>query len=152
MTADEAGDHASVADWLARWGRLVAAVDFAGARALFDPAVVAFGTHMDVVEGLERLEADQWRSVWPTIADFRFDLASLSCRFSPDRLMALAVVTWGSTGFAADGTPFDRPGRATVGLERQAPGAPWRGIHTHLSLNRGVPQRSFEKRRVGKGA
>ena len=35
--------------------------------------------------------------------------------------------------FDAEGAPFPRPGRATVVLVREAPGAPWKGRHTHLS-------------------
>ena len=32
--------------------------------------VVSFGTWMNVVEGLEKLCANQWKSVWPTINNF----------------------------------------------------------------------------------
>ena len=73
-----------MADWFSAWDRLVDAVDFVPARALFDPGVVSFGTRMDTVKGLETLERDQWRRVWPTIRGFRFDLSTLECLVSPD--------------------------------------------------------------------
>ena len=64
-------------------------------------------------------------------------------RVSPDRLFAVAVLVWEATGFHEDGTSYPRPGRATVGMRRDSVEAPWLGIHTHLSLNRGVPQKSY---------
>lgn len=139
-------NDASIRDWFATWGRFVAAVDFAGARDLFDTDVIGFGTFMDTVTGLDNLEQRQWRSIWPTIRDFRFNLDSLKSVVSDDRLLAVAAITWSSTGIGEDGTPFDRPGRATVGLVRTAPNAPWRGMHTHFSLNPGTPQTSYGDR------
>ena len=144
MSADQ--DTAAIRDWFATWGGFVAAVDFESARPLFDPAVIGFGTFMDTVTGLDNLEQRQWRSIWPTIRDFRFNLDSLKCVVSEDRLLAVAAITWSSTGIGEDGTPFDRPGRATVGLVRAAPDAPWRGMHTHFSLNPGTPQTSYGDR------
>ena len=132
--------------WFERWGRLVAAVDFVPARALFDDGVAGFGTHMDVVEGLDRLEAEQWRRVWPTIEDFRFHSESLKAGVSPDRLMAIGLCPWSSIGRHDDGTAFARPGRATVVFARATTEDPWKGIHTHISLNPGTPQRSYGDR------
>ena len=66
---------------------------------------------------------------------------------SPDALMAVAIAPWSSTGFHQDGTPFDRPGRATIVLARQPDGR-WLGVHSHMSLARGVPQDSHGKRPV----
>jgi hypothetical protein len=60
--------------------------------------------------------------------------------------MAVAIVPWVSTGIGADGTRFDRPGRATIVLERDAITDPWVGTHTHFSLARGVPQNTFGRR------
>lgn len=125
--------HAGVRDWFDEWGGYVAAVDFASARALFDPSVVGFGTFKDVVHGLDALEAGQWRAVWPAIRDFRFDLDSLELLPSGDGRMVVALITWSSTGFDTGGEPFARPGRATVVLARDAGGA-WKGRHTHLSV------------------
>ena len=141
-----AEDRDSVRAWFAGWGECVAAADFTGARAYFDPDVIGFGTWMDMVEGLDRLEAQQWRSIWPTIRDFLHDTDGLRVAVSPDRLMATGMLIWTSTGFAEDGSPYERPGRTTAVLVRDAVGAPWRAIHTHVSLFRGVPQRSHGRR------
>lgn len=139
-------DVDAVAKWFATWDKLVDAVDFVPARALFEPDVIGFGTRMDTVVGLENLERDQWRRVWPTIDGFRFDLSTLRCIVSPDRLQAVGIVVWNSTGYREDGTPFDRPGRATVIFRRGHIGGDWKGIHTHISLNPGTPQRSHGAR------
>ena len=55
-------------DWVAAWGTEVATVDMAAARRRFAPDVVAFGTYAEIVHGIDELEAEQWRNVWPTIA------------------------------------------------------------------------------------
>ena len=142
----ESDDVASVAAWFAQWGAFVAAVDFVPARALFDDAVVGFGTFQDHVHGQAALEAEQWRRVWPTIENFRFDTDNLVVGLSPDGLMAYAAILWTSTGIAEDGTRYARPGRCTVVLRRATREAPWLGIHTHFSLSRGVPQKSYGDR------
>jgi ketosteroid isomerase-like protein len=142
----DSSDHDSIATWFRRWSGLVASVDFAPARALFAPDVVAFGTFQHHLRGLDALEAEQWRQVWPTIEDFRFELDTLVTGVSPDRLMGFGAIMWSSTGIAGDGSRFDRPGRCTVVLRRDRVEAPWLGIHTHFSLGRGVPQRSHGKR------
>ena len=139
-------DTRAIADWFSAWDKLVDGVDFVPARDLFDEGVIGFGTRMDTVKGLEHLEADQWRRVWPTIDGFRFDVSTLECLFSPDRLQAVGIVVWTSTGYHENGTVFDRPGRATVVFRRPDASAPWKAVHTHISLNPGTPQRSFGDR------
>ena len=111
---------------------------------MFDRSVVSFSSFRDVVVGLDVLTHQQWRQVWPTIEEFRFEV-DVDARAPSRRTARLAVVavTWTSTGFDADGTPFPRPGRATLVLARPAPGESWRCVHAHFSLNRGVPQQSF---------
>ena len=52
---------------------------------------------------------------------------------------------WMSDGFHPNGDRFDRGGRATVGLGRKQIGDPFVATHTHLSLNRGTPERSYGK-------
>lgn len=136
-------DHASIKAWFDTWSGYVASVDFDSARPMFEEDVVGFGTWMDVVEGLDNLMERQWKSIWPTIQDFRFMTETLQVRVSPDRLFAVAVLVWDSTGFHESGESYPRPGRATVGLRRDTLDAPWMGVHTHLSLNRDVPQKSF---------
>ena len=129
--------ESSVREWVRAWGAEVAAVDLAAARRRFSPDVVAFGTYAEVVHGLDDLESQQWRNVWPRIEGFSFRVDELVVIASPDRCQAVAVVPWDSNGKTADGTAFPRPGRATVVLRRESPTAAWFGVHTHFSL---VPQ------------
>ncbi len=144
--APEKSDIDGIADWFASWDKLVDGVDFVPARELFDEGVVGFGTRMDTVRGLDHLERDQWRQVWPTIDGFRFNLNTLECLVSPDRLQGVGIVVWHSTGYLKDGKPFDRPGRATVIFGRDNTNDPWKGLHTHISLNPGTPQKSHGER------
>jgi ketosteroid isomerase-like protein len=141
-----AADQASVRAWVDGWSAEVAAVDLQGGRRRFDGGLVAFGTHAFTVAGVDEVCAQQWAQVWPTIEDFRFLTEDLIVQCSPDRLQAVAIVTWASTGIAADGSRFDRPGRATVVLVRDSVDEPWRGTHTHFSLAKGVPDRSYGSR------
>ncbi len=136
-------DQRAILDWLGTWGGYVANRDFASARDLFAPDVIGFGTYSDFVVGLENLEREQWRKVWPMIADFRFDLESAWTETSPDRLTAVLATRWFSTGFDEHGERFERPGRCTVTLRRAAVDEQWRGTHTHFSLDRGVPSQSY---------
>ena len=98
---------------------------------------------MDVVEGLDQLKINQWENIWPTISGFKFLTDTLFIQLSPDKLFANSILTWDSVGYQKDGKSFERSGRATVTLKRRNLNSKWRGIHTHFSLNRGVPQRSF---------
>lgn len=138
-----ADDHASIKAWFDTWSGYVASVDYESARPMFDEDFIAFGTWMDVVEGRDVVIEKQWMSIWGTIKDFRFLTDTLQVRVSPDRLFAVAVLVWDSTGFHENGESYPRPGRATVGMRRDSVDAPWKGFHTHLSLNRGVPQKSY---------
>ena len=144
MTASE--DRDSLAGWLAGWGECIAGLDFARARTLFVPEVVGFGTWSDLLVGLDDLEVRQWRRVWPTIADFRFDLDTMWTEVSPDRRLGHLAAGWTSTGTHEDGASFERPGRCTVTLRRAGAGSPWLGAHTHFSLNRGTPAVSYPSR------
>jgi ketosteroid isomerase-like protein len=136
----------SIVEWVADWGAEVAAADIRAGRRRFDDDLIAFGTHADVVVGRDAVEAGQWAQIWPAIEDFEFRLDDLRVRLSPDGLMAVAIVPWNSTGIDADGTRFDRPGRATIVLERDAVGEPWSGTHTHFSLAPGVPSSTHGRR------
>jgi ketosteroid isomerase-like protein len=125
---------ATVRDWMAAWGAEVASVDMAAARDRFAPEVVAFGTFARMVHGLDALEADQWRNIWPSISGFAFRLDELVVIASADGCQAVAVVPWDSEGRDADGIARARPGRATVVLRRESADAPWLAVHTHFSL------------------
>ena len=139
----ERADKQAIANWFSTWEKLIGRVEYALARDLFDSDVIGFGTHMDTVKGLDHLEQDQWRHVWPTIDGFRFDLDTLECMISPDRLQGVGIVVWHSMGYLADGSGFDRPGRATVIFRRSTEDHLWKGVHTHISLNPGTPLQSL---------
>ena len=86
-----AEDVDAIRAWFDEWGAEVARRDFTSARRRFDPDVLGFGTWMDHVEGLDALEARQWRSIWPGIEDFEHRTEGLRCLVSPDRLMAFGM-------------------------------------------------------------
>ena len=132
--------------WLEGFSAHVRAVDYASARPLFHPEILAFGTHRDVLPSLEAWVNTQWDNVWPKTDDFRFTIAETNVLVSDDGSMAVVIAPWTSTGFHPDGKPFDRPGRATIVFHKAAAG--WLGVHSHLSLNRGVPQSSHADRPV----
>jgi ketosteroid isomerase-like protein len=144
-------DLAGVKAWFETLAAHVREVDFAGARPIFAPDMIAFGTFTDFMTGRDATERQQWRNVWPHIDEFRFrpDIRAI---VSPDRLQAVGMAIFDSTGYRQDGMSYDRQGRATVVLERERIGAAWVARHTTLSLFRDVPTRSFkskpEKRRA----
>lgn len=130
---------AAVRTWFEQLGRYCAAVDYASARVLFAPDVVSFGTKATIVAGLDHLQANQWEGIWPNIRDFRIELDTV--QGGGDDHQAWGVATWTSTGFDEQGNPFDRPGRATVILERRDDA--WVAVHTHFSLAPGTPPRTY---------
>jgi ketosteroid isomerase-like protein len=133
MSSEDTGSptQSDVEKWFRALERCVRAVDYASARPLFAPDVVAFGTRAEVVTGLDNLQENQWSGVWPFIKDFTFNLSQLRWEWSGHG--GWAVTTWTSTGFRADGTPFFRPGRATVAFARR--GGRLVAVHTHFSLD-----------------
>ena len=145
MTAVHPDDTAGVAAWFEALATHVRAVDFVGARAIFAPDMIAFGTFTDFMTGRDAAEQQQWRNVWPHIDRFRWR-PDIKAMVSPDRLQAVGMGVFDSTGYAQDGTPYDRPGRATVVFGRAATDAPWLARHTHLSLFRDVPTRRFKSK------
>ena len=147
MDAFPRADHATATalkSWLDRFAGQVRAVDYAAAAPAFHPDVLAFGTHRDVIPGLADWIRTQWNNVWPRTTDFRFDLDATHILGGP--AMAVAVAPWTSTGYGRDGARFDRPGRATMVFQRT--GGAWLCVHSHMSLNRGVPQESHADRPV----
>jgi len=121
--------------WLLRWSACVRAVDIEGARAMFEPDVVGFGTHVPIAHGLASLVREQWSVVWPVTEGFGFDLGRLDCVLAADGLMALVAVPWSSRGRDREGCTIERPGRATILLRRAHASETWRARHTHFSLN-----------------
>ena len=57
--------------WLETFAGYVREVDYASARLLFHPDVLAFGTHNDVISGIDQWVTTQWDNVWPKTTDFR---------------------------------------------------------------------------------
>ncbi|HYM33332.1 MAG TPA: hypothetical protein VEU47_18685 [Candidatus Cybelea sp.] len=139
-------DLARIKAWFDRLGQCVRAVNYAAARPLFAEHLIAFGTFEDFVVGRDEVEQAQWRNVWPVIAGFRWRLDQARGIVSADRLTAIGMAVFDSTGYREDGSAYDRPGRATVAFSRRAIGQDWLADHTHMSLFRGVPGRSFGPR------
>ena len=80
--------------------------------------MIAFGTFENFITGRERVEAAQWRNVWPVTTGFRWRLDDIRAIVSNDRLTAIGMGVFDSTGYHEDGTPYDRPGRATIAFSR----------------------------------
>jgi ketosteroid isomerase-like protein len=139
-------DLALVRRWLQRLQLHVQTVDFVGARLLFADEMVTFGSFNPFTIGREATEEEQWRTVWGRIDRFRWRLDDLRTIVSGDRLMAVGMVVFDSTGYTETGTPYERPGRATIVLGRDAVGEDWVAQHMHVSLFRDVPARSFGSR------
>jgi hypothetical protein len=125
--------------WFKRLEDCVNAVDYAAGRPLFAEDMIAFGTFSDFVAERDDVEREQWRAVWPTIRRFHWRLSEVKGVVSADRLSGTGMAIWDSDGFNADGTRFDRRGRATVAFARTAADEPWVAVHTHMSLFRGTP-------------
>ena len=139
-------DRRSVADWYDRWSGYVASVDFKPVREMFAEDAITFGSKVEMMTSQAQLEREQWRSVWPSIEDYRFDTSTLEVIVSPDRLMAMGALIFRSTGIHPDGKKFERNGRSTVTLMRTAVGTPWVCTHSHISLKPGTPGISHGKR------
>ena len=82
----------------------------------------------------------------PVTSDFGYRMDDIRAIVSPDRLTAIGMGVFDSTGYHQDGAPYDRPGRTTVALSRGRVGEDWVAAHTHMSLFRDVPSRSFGSR------
>ncbi|MBI1773855.1 MAG: nuclear transport factor 2 family protein [Proteobacteria bacterium] len=129
--------------WFKQLADCVEAVDFEAAYPLFADDLIAFGTYSDFVSERPIVVKEQWQNVWPTIRKFRWRLDGVRAIVSPDRLNAVGMGVFDSDGFHEDGRRFDRPGRATVVFARPSVNEAWVAVHTHLSLFRGTPSRSF---------
>jgi ketosteroid isomerase-like protein len=136
-------DVALIRRWFQRLTDHVQSVDYVGARQLFAEDLIAFGTFADFVTGRDAIEKQQWRNIWGTIDHFRCRLDDMRTIVSADRLTAVGMMLFDSTGYGEDGQAYDRPGRATVVFGRTAVGEDWVAQHTHFSLFHGVPTRSF---------
>jgi ketosteroid isomerase-like protein len=138
-------DLAAVKTWFEALAKCCRAVDYEAARPIFADDMIAFGTFTDFMIGRDLAEHKQWRNVWGTIRNFRYDLDKIEAIVSGDRLMAVGMGVWQSDGFYPNSDRFDRPGRTTVTLARRQVGDPFVATHTHMSLFRGTPDQSFGK-------
>ena len=138
-------DLAAVRSWFDSLAKHCRAADYEGARSIFAEDMIAFGTFTNFMVGRALAEKNQWRNVWGTIRNFRYDLERIETIVSADRLMAVGMGIFQSDGFHAHGERFDRPGRTTVTLARETVGDPFIATHTHMSLFRGTPDQSFGK-------
>ena len=129
----------AVRQWFTLLSGYCASVDYDAAERIVAEDVASFGTAMDIVRGRKALREGQWESIWGNITDFKMDLDNADARGNGNQ--AWGVVTWTSTGYDSDHKPFNRPGRATVTLERRD--GVWLAVHTHFSLFPGTPQRTF---------
>src|SRR5215217_4449904 len=112
MADIDAADFALLRKWFEDLSGFVNAGDFVSGRTLMSEDLVIFGTYADILVGRDNAENNQWRNVWTKISGFKGRLDDMHGFTSPDRLFAVGVYAWDSTGYNQDGTPFDRPGRA----------------------------------------
>ena len=123
-----ADDEAGVRRWFETLAAHVQAVDFAGARPIFAADMVAFGTFTDFMTGRDAAEQAQWRNVWPHIDGFRWR-PDIRVIVSPDRLQAVGMGVFDSTGYRQDGSSY-RPPRAGHGGVRAGRRLTLRGLHS----------------------
>lgn len=137
----------AVRQWFERLGRYCAAVDYPAAHVIFADDVASFGTRARIVTGIGPLQKNQWQGIWPNISDFRID--SHSILGGGDAEYAWGMAVWDSTGYDEQGRPFQRPGRATVVLQRRD--GVWLALHTHFSLAPGTPPHTYGSGGSGQG-
>ena len=144
-TTPSVDDVEAIRRWFTRLSECVQAVDYEAAYPLFADDLIAFGTFSDFVSERPIVVNEQWSNVWPTIRNFRWRLDGVQTIVSPDRLNSVGLAIFDSDGFNKDGGRFDRSGRATVAFARRSTDDDWVAVHTHMSLFRGTPSRSFGK-------
>ena len=131
--------NAAAREWFTRLGKYCAAIDYDSAMTISADDMVAFGTRIDVVSGVNNARKEQWENIWGNIKDFKIDLDSIHS--GGDERHAWAIAVWTSTGFDEKHEPYFRPGRGTVILERRD--GVWLAVHSHFSLYPGTPPRTF---------
>ena len=115
--------------WLRTFEAACRRRDFEEGRRLFALDAVAFGTYATAVHGLDNIEREQWRQIWPRIRDFRFEETPTVAGTGDSAWIA---ATWSSGATSPDGQPFTRHGRATFNLARRD--GRWLAVHSHVSL------------------
>jgi ketosteroid isomerase-like protein len=122
-------EEREVTTWLQEFEQACRARDFETGRRMFAEDALAFGTWARAVHGLDNVEREQWRNVWPRIREFRF-ADQPTIRAASD--MAWIAAEWSTEATGPDGQPFKRPGRGTFVLARRD--GRWRCVHSHFSL------------------
>jgi len=102
--------------WLREFEAACRARDFDAGRLMFAQDAVAFGTWAMAVHGLDNIERERWRNVWPRIRGFTFEPEP---EIRTDGETARIAAGWRSEATGPDGRPFSRPGRATFILARR---------------------------------
>src|SRR5579871_6314479 len=82
--------------WLETFSGYVRDVDYASAKPLFHPDVLAFGTHNDVIPGLDQWGRAQWEKCWPRNTRFPFLPEPALVAATPERQMATVIAPWTS--------------------------------------------------------
>jgi ketosteroid isomerase-like protein len=139
----------SILESLQRFAACVREVDYAAARPFWHPNIIVFGTYQELVHGCSRWTETQWDNVWPRTADFSFDPANTAVLTSTDGGMATVITPWTSTGLHADGSRFDRPGRATIIFARHARRALAGHSFAHVAAARRAARQSWQPSRQG---
>lgn len=130
--------------WLEQFAACVRACDFGAGERLCLPGILGFGTIAEEATGIDDLRTRQWSFIWPRTNGFHFCPESIHCQSSADNTALVLTALWKSMGRRADGTEFERSGRATILLLHQ-PDGHYRAAHTHFSLapNPGTGTNSF---------
>ena len=115
--------------WLRQFEAACRGRNFDAGRLMFAQDAVAFGTWAMAVHGLDNIEREQWRNVWPRIRGFTFEPKP---EIRTDGDIAWIPAGWRSETTGPDGRPFSRPGRATIDLARRD--GRWLCVHSHVSL------------------
>ena len=118
-----------VLGWLRKFETACRGRDYDAGRLMFAQDAVAFGTWAMAVHGLENIEREQWRNVWPRIREFRFEARPVARAMGDAAWVAAA---WSSEATGPDGQALRRAGRATFVLACHGDG--WRCVHSHVSL------------------
>jgi ketosteroid isomerase-like protein len=139
-------DLAAVRAWFDSLSKHCRAVDYEAARPIFADDMIAFGTFTDFMHGRELAEQKQWRNVWGTIRNFRYDLDKIEAIVSGDRLTAVGMAVWQSDGFHPNGDPSGRPGLTTGDV---APQVGRRTVRRHPHPHVAVPRHARPELRAG---
>jgi ketosteroid isomerase-like protein len=131
-TAATKSSAQEIREWLETFAQCVREVDYDRARDMFDPDVVGFGTFAAMLVGREALIDGQWKNIWGCTRGFRFLLEGAHLDISTIGDMAFVASPWISEGRDSAGNWYDRLGRCTLVLRKDAGGA-WLCIHSHYS-------------------